>query len=134
MTAPNAPPPLLTDEQMASFVARGFLRFDAAVPDDINRQFMDEAGQAAEPEAGRKLRVAYGELLAHNAIPEIAPGTPLFNAYPEGGAVRRLLDLPLVRGAIESLLGEDPVFDHHFLHVTFPPRYHEAGGSENVST
>jgi len=131
--AVNSPSPLLTDEQMASFVARGFLRFDAAVPDDINRQFMREAGEAPEPEAGRKLRVAYGALLAQNAIPEIAPGTPLFGAYPEGGAVRRLLDLPLARGAIHSLLGGDPVFDHHFLHVTFPPRYHEAGGGENVS-
>ena len=34
---------------------------------------------------------------------------------------------------MKSLLGEAPIFDHHFLHVTFPPRYHEAGGSENVS-
>src|SRR5580698_3196023 len=112
MTQPavNSPSSLLTDEQMASFVARGFLRFDAAVPDDINRQFMDEAGQAPEPAAGRKLRVAYDALLAQNAIPEIAPGALLYAAYPEGGAVRRLLDLPLVRGAIHSLLGDDPVF------------------------
>lgn len=95
--AVNSPSPLLTDEQMASFVARGFLRFDAAVPGDINQQFMREAGEAPEPEAGCKLRVAYGALLAQNAIPEIAPGIPLSGAYPEGGAVRRLLDLPLVR-------------------------------------
>ncbi len=25
------------------------------------------------------------------------------------------------------------MFDHHFLHVTFPPRFHEAASSENVS-
>ena len=126
-------PPLLSDEQMARFVARGFLRFDAAVPAEINQLFLAEAGQAPEAEPGGKLRAAYGALLAGNAIPEIAPGAPLSKAYPKGGAIARLLDLPLVRGAIQSLLGDDPVFDHHFLHVTFPPRYHEAGGGENVS-
>jgi hypothetical protein len=138
MTATAAPAvndalPLLSDQQMASFVARGFLRFDAAVPGDINAQFMAEAGEAPGAEPGRKLRATYGSLLAENAIPEIAPGTRLFQAYPQESAVGRLLDLPLVRGAIRSLVGEDPVFDHHFLHVTFPARYHEAGGGENVS-
>src|SRR5579859_6806614 len=124
---------LLSDQQMASFVARGFLRFEAAVPEEINAQFMAEAGEAPEARPERKLRATYGSLLAESGIPEIAPGTPLFQAYPQGSAVERLLGLPLVRGAIRSLVGEDPVFDHHFLHVTFPPRYHEAGGGENVS-
>ena len=32
--------PLLSAEQMASFVSRGFLRFDAAVPAEINDQFL----------------------------------------------------------------------------------------------
>jgi hypothetical protein len=124
---------LLTDEQMASFVARGFLRFDAVVPPEINDQFMAEAGDAPEAADGQKLRATYGRLLAQNAIPEISPGVPLHQAYPQGSAVRRLLELPVVSGAIRSLLGADPVFDHHFLHVTFPPAYHAAGGRENVS-
>jgi hypothetical protein len=126
-------PPLLSSKQMASFVARGFLRFDAAVPDDINAQFLDEAGRVAEARPGQGMRATYGGMLAGAAIPEVAAGTPLDDAYPAGSAIRRMLDLPLVRGAIRSLVGEAPVFDHHFLHVTFPPRYHEAGGSENVS-
>ena len=126
-------PPLLTDEQMASFAARGFLRLDGVVPDDINAQFIAEAGDPPEIQDGLKLRTAYGAMLARNAIPEVAPGTPLQHAYAQGTAPRRLLDLPVVRGAIQSLLGDDPVFDHHFLHVTFPSRYHEAGGGENVS-
>jgi len=135
MTAPaaNDALPLLSDQQMASFAARGFLRFDAAVPDEINAQFLAEAGEAPEATPERKLRATYGSLLAESGIPEIAPGRPLFQAYPQGSAVQRMLGLPLVRGAIRSLVGEDPVFDHHFLHVTFPPRYHEAGGGENVS-
>jgi len=129
----NNTPPLLSDQQMASFVARGFLRLDAVVPDAINQQFLQEAGQVAQPAPGRKLRHAYAGLLAASGIPEVAPGTPLAEAYPRESAVWRLLALPVVQGAIRSLVGEDPVFDHHFLHVTFPPAYHEAGGSENVS-
>ena len=63
--------------------------------------------------------------------PEVAPGTPLADSYAPGSAVARLLELPRVQGVLRSLLGPAPVFDHHFLHVTFPPRYHAAG--ENVS-
>ena len=126
-------PPLLDSRQMARFVARGFLRFDAVVPADINEQFLAESGRPPEPAPGTKLRHAYGAFLAQNAIPEVAPGTPLAQAYAPGSALARLLALPLVAGAIESLMGDDPVFDHHFLHMTFPPRFHDAAASENVS-
>ncbi|HEX5263967.1 MAG TPA: phytanoyl-CoA dioxygenase family protein [Phenylobacterium sp.] len=126
-------PPLLGARDMARFVARGFLRFDGVVPDEINAQFLSEAGEAEYPKPGQKMRRTYGELLANAQIPEVAPGTPLAGAYPRGSAVERLLALPLVSGAIQSLVGPNPVFDHHFLHVTFPPAYYEAGGGENVS-
>ena len=126
-------PVLLNSLQMARFVARGFLRFDGVVPEEINRQFLAEVGEVAEPEPGRKVMRAFGELLGQAEIPEVAAGAPLSATYPQGSAIRRLLDLPLVKGAIQSLVGSDPVFDHHFLHVTFPPAYHEAGGGENVS-
>src|SRR6185437_10412134 len=129
----SAAPILLTSPQVASFVARGFLRFDAAVPADINAQFMAEAGAVAEPEAGTKLGEVYEDTLASSQIPEVPAGTPLADAYRPGSAVARLLDLPLVKGVLRSLLGEAPVFDHHFLHVTFPPRFHEASARENVS-
>ncbi|MEW5688320.1 MAG: phytanoyl-CoA dioxygenase family protein [Pseudomonadota bacterium] len=125
--------PLLGAHDMARFAARGFLRMDAVVPDEINAQFLDEVGEAAAPEPGRKLRRAYGELLANAAIPEVGAGAPLARVYPQGSALARLLELPAVAGAIRSLVGEDPTFDHHFLHVTFPPAYHQAGGGENVS-
>lgn len=125
--------PLLTSAQMATFVARGCLRFDGVVPDAINRQFMAEAGQIPDAQAGTKIRKLYGEALAANAIPEVAAGTDLADAYPPASALAKLLDLPVVRGAIQSLVGKDPVFDHHFLHVTFPPAYHAASHSENVS-
>ena len=123
--------PLLSALDMARFTARGFLRFDGVVPDEINAQFLAEVGQAPDPAPGRKLRRAYGEMLAAAAIPEMAAGVPLAGVFPKGSGIRRLLDLPVVVGAIQSLAGPDPVFDHHFLHVTFPPAYHQAG--ENVS-
>ncbi|HEX5264027.1 MAG TPA: phytanoyl-CoA dioxygenase family protein [Phenylobacterium sp.] len=129
----SAEPILLTSPQVASFVARGFLRFDAAVPADINAQFMAEAGGVAEPAAGTRLGAVYEDTLAASQIPEVPAGTPLADAYRPGSAVARLLDLPLVKGVLKSLLGEAPVFDHHFLHVTFPPRFHEASAHENVS-
>ncbi|PZQ65353.1 MAG: phytanoyl-CoA dioxygenase [Phenylobacterium zucineum] len=125
--------PLLTAHDMARFAARGFLRMDGVVPDEINAQFLDEAGEVAAPEPGRKLRRAYGELLANAAIPEVGAGAPLARVYSQGSAMARLLELPVVAGAIRSLVGEDPTFDHHFLHVTFPPAYHQASGGENVS-
>ena len=125
--------PLLNSLDMARFVARGFLRFDGVVPDEINAQFLAEAGEADYPKPGRTMTRTYGDLLAKAQIPEVAPGAPLGSVYPQGSAIERLLALPLVQGAIRSLAGPDPVFDHHFLHVTFPPAYYEAGGGENVS-
>jgi len=125
--------PLLDAMQMASFAARGFLRFDGVVPEAINAQFLQEVGAPPAPAPGRKMLRTYGELLAQAGVPEVAAGTPLARAYPQGSAIARMLELPAVAGAIRSLVGDDPTFDHHFLHVTFPPAYHEAGGSENVS-
>ncbi len=126
-------PPLLTSAQMATFVARGFLRFDGVVPQDINDQFLAEAGEMPPPTAGQRLLPLYMRALAENRIPEVSAGTPLAQTYPAGSALARLLGLPLVQGAIQSLLGDDPVFDHHFLHVTFPPAYYEATGGQGVS-
>ncbi len=126
-------PILLTSAQVASFVARGFLRFDAAVPADINAQFMAEAGRAPEPVEGGRFFDVQASVMASSRIPEVPAGTPLSEAYPPGSALARLLDLPRVKGAIRSLLGEAPVFDHHFLHVTYPPRFHAAAAHENVS-
>ena len=125
--------PLLDALDMARFVARGFLRFDGVVPPEINEQFLGEAGEADYPQPGQRMMQTYGQLLAKARIPEVPPGAPLSAAYPQGSAVERLLALPLVEGAIRSLVGPDPIFDHHFLHVTFPPAYYEAGGGEHVS-
>ena len=91
---------LLTTKQMAEFVARGFLRFDELVPDEINQAVM------AEFDAGTT-----------KAAPA---GTPLSECYPEPSAVGKMLRMPELQGIIHSLVGPDPAFDHHAIHVRQP--------------
>ena len=90
---------LLNSRQMAQFVAQGYLRFDALVPDEINTAVMQEI------DAG----TIHGE----------PAGTPLSQCY-EGSAIRNMLDLPEIQGMIHSLVGEDPLFDHDAVHVREP--------------
>lgn len=88
---------LLNSKQMASFVARGFLRFDELVPQSINNAVM------AEIDAG--------------SIKAAPAGTPLSQCYPEPSALGHMLRMPEIQGIIQSLVGPDPLFDHHAVHV-----------------
>jgi len=117
---------LLNSTQMAEFVSRGFLRFDGVVPDEINRQFLADVGDAP-PDQIAGPRQHYARIMASSVIPVVAAGTPLADAYPPGSALAKLLRLPIVAGAVRSLVGEAPVFDHHFLHITFPPAFYPPG-------
>jgi hypothetical protein len=90
---------LLDSRQMARFVARGFLRFDELVPQELNRLVM------AEIDAG--------------TIRGAPAGTPLSQCY-QGSAIRRVLDLPEIQGILHSLVGPDPLFDHDAVHVREP--------------
>jgi hypothetical protein len=99
----SARPERLGSLEMARFVARGLLRFDALVPEEINQAFLSEV------EAG--------------ALPVVPAGVPLAQAYPERSAPGRLLALPRVRGVLESLVGPGPRFDHHFLHRAPPASF-----------
>ncbi len=91
---------LLTTAQMAEFVARGFLRFDELVPEAINRDVMaafDAGGIDAAP-----------------------AGTPLSHCYPQPSPIGAMLRIPEIQGIIHSLVGPDPLFDHHAIHVRQP--------------
>jgi hypothetical protein len=122
---------LLNSQQMASFVARGFLRFDAVVPDAINQHFLNDVGPP--PASGAGMRTIYTRLMSENGLPTVPAGIPLADCYPSDSAVAQLLALPVVRGAIESLVGRNPRFDHHYLHVLFPPDFYAACGEPNES-
>lgn len=113
---------LLSSEQMASFAARGFLKMEAVVPEEINRQFLEEVGSVPEDGTPESF---YGHLFTEGNVPVVAAGTPLSETYREGSAIHQLINLPQVAGAIQSLVGSQPTFDHHFLHVTFPPRFYK---------
>ena len=111
----------LNTTQMATFAARGFLRFDAVVPDAINQQFLGDIGKvSARPEGPLE---HYAKIMQSSIVPLVAPGTPLSDAYPKDSALAKLMQLPVISGAIDSLVGLDCVVDHHFLHITFPPSH-----------
>ncbi len=92
---------LLTTLEMARFVARGYLRFDALVPPALNERFL------AEVEDGP---------------PRASPaGTPLAACYRDS-VVSEILRLPRVAGIIESLVGPDCHFDHQGVHFSPPAK------------
>ncbi|WP_214323394.1 phytanoyl-CoA dioxygenase family protein [Nonomuraea sediminis] len=89
----------LTSVQMARFVAHGYLRLDGVVPDELNQQAIQ---------------------VFDEGIPEVPYGTPLREAFPAGSFARRLIEVPEVAGALESLVGQDPTVDHHAVHIREP--------------
>ncbi len=112
---------LLDSEAMATFAARGFLRFDALVPEALNRAFLERI-EAASPEAGRQTMMqTYGALMSQQVLPTVPPGQRWKKAFRKRTVIGQILRLPVLRGAIESLVGRGAVVDHHFLHLRFPP-------------
>lgn len=123
---------LLSTRDVARFAARGFLRLDAVVPDAVNAAFLEQVHDLPASEVG-SIREHYGRVMQDSVIPRVPAGTPLGAAYADGSPLRRVLEVPAVRGAIVSLVGPDPVFDHHFLHITYPPEFYRAAGGEPSS-
>ena len=126
-----------TSAQMAHFAAHGLLRFDGRVPEDVNEQFLDEAGRMTTPAPGEDAQTAMDRnraLMRASRIPEVPAGTPLLDAYDASTALGRLVRLPWVQGGIESLVGAGSLIDHHFLHVALPPslRGGARGASQNT--
>jgi hypothetical protein len=104
-----APDYRLTTIEVAQFVADGFLRFDALVPDEVNRAVLEALPHILPA----KLRQFLGKE-ADTATP--ASLTQLSQCYPAPSALGALLRLPQVHGLIASLVGEEPTFDHDFVH------------------
>ncbi len=91
---------LLNTKQMATFVAKGFLRFDELVPPEINAAVMSE--------------------IDGGDIASAVAGTPLSQCYPPPSAIGQMLRMPQIEGIIQSLVGPDPLFDHQAVHVRQP--------------
>ena len=106
----------LTTLEMAQFVTDGYLRFDALVPNELNHKLHKELTQLARRKSGM-------ESTFEASLPQT--GTPLSACYPDGDAIRELLELPAVSGIIRSLAGSDPVFDHDWVHYLRGNTQHE---------
>lgn len=94
---------LLTSVQVARFVAQGFLRLDGVVPQEINERAVATLDEG---------------------LPQVPYGTPLSEAFAQDTFVRELLALPVVAGAVESLVGPEPTVDHHAVHIREPHEGH----------
>lgn len=95
----------LDTDQMASFVARGFVAFPGLIGDDLNQPAVEEL---------ESILATWGS----DARP-FAPssGQRFDDIYPEPSAIGAVLRHPVVAGAVASLVGADAVFDHDFVHL-----------------
>ena len=95
---------LLTSLRMANFVADGFLRFDELVPAHLN------AAALAEMESDAIESLKRG------------PDATLDKAWPRNDGIRAVFSLPEIKGTIHSLVGPNPHYDHHAVHIVAPER------------
>ena len=87
---------LISSKEMAQFVASGYLRFEGMVPKDLCEACRTE--------------------MEHNKE-YLAVGTPFEETWPKGTALGEAFRLPKVKGLIKSLVGPDPLYDHHAAHL-----------------
>ena len=58
----------------------------------------------------------------NKVIPNCKPGTYVSQAFPQDHPLSKILAQPVVAGTLKSLIGTNPIFDHHHVHMTFPNR------------
>jgi hypothetical protein len=96
-------PVLLSSPQVAQFVSTGLLWFEGVVPAEVNERAIEEMK-------------SHGETLGRRH----EPGVSLRECFGEFPAIREVFQVPVVAGAIESLVGSDPIYDHHAIHRRLP--------------
>ena len=87
---------LISSKDMARFVASGYLKYEDMVPKDLC-------------EACRK------EM--ENNKGYLAVGAPFEETWPKDTALGETFRLPKVKGLIHSLIGPEPLYDHHAAHL-----------------
>ena len=103
---------LLTTSQMAEFAAKGCLRFDGLIDSDLNQEFLDLFAED----------IGSDDRYVNKVIPNCKPGTYVSQAFPQDHPLSKILAQPVVAGTLKSLIGTNPIFDHHHVHMTFPNR------------
>ncbi len=86
----NSKQNLLNAEQMARFVTDGYLILENMVPQELNERIYQEI---------RESNVAGHQY------------------WSQSDLIKEAFDLPNVKGAISSLVGENPGYDHSFMHT-----------------
>ena len=102
---------LLDSKQMASFVARGFLRFDAIVPRALGDETLAEIAAGTRPSSFQAQRGEPASLWA---------GRPVEQIWPDSVGLAAVLRSPAVAGIIRSLVGPGALYDHHYAHHIAP--------------
>ena len=102
----------LTTREMGQFVADGFLRFEAIVPQDLNERVIEELAARFPAQVAQLV----GAPAPENAPREPESLTPLSRCYPPPSVLGEMLRLPRIQGILRSLVGDDPTFDHDFVH------------------
>lgn len=102
---------LLDSKQVASFVARGFLRFDEIVPRALCEEALAEIAAGTRPSHYQAKR---GEPASR------WPGQPLDDVWPDSVGLAAIVRSPAVAGIIHSLVGPRPIYDHHYAHAIEP--------------
>ena len=92
---------LLSSKDVARFVARGFVRCDALLGKEACEGLLADVASGGHAEGCH-----YGMRLSE--------------AWPRAQAIRDIFNEPRMLGVITSLLGDDPIYDHHYPHVTEP--------------
>jgi hypothetical protein len=102
---------LLDSREVASFVARGFLRFDEIVPPPLCAEALAEIAGGTRPSSFQAKR---GEPAA------LWPGRPLDEIWPDSVGLAAVVRSPAIAGIIHSLVGPGALYDHHYTHTIQP--------------
>jgi len=102
---------LLDSKQVATFVARGFLRFDEIVPRALCEEALAEIAAGARPSHYQAKR---GEPASR------WPGQPLDEVWPDSVGLAAIVHSPAIAGIIQSLVGPRAIYDHHYAHAIEP--------------
>ena len=125
-------PKLLTTEQMAEFASSGCLFFDELIDKETNKEFLDDIGHTSADKVD-SMETYNKNIKATSSIPRIKAGSPLKNAYPVNSPLEKILKNEVVAGAIQSLVGSNPIVDHQALHLTFPTKFFKGANKRQMS-
>ena len=105
----TAAAPLLSSIELARFATDGYLRFDELVDPELSAAMLEAM---VDPDFPPTL----------GPDPARGSGSPLDDVLRGWPAVcepiRAFAALPAVRGIVESLVGPNPIYDHHAVHIT----------------